>query len=182
MRLLPDNFVIEGEDFYLRPITVADTDRVLEWRNSEYVVSEFFYRYPITEEQHLNWLNNKVFVGEVYQFIVVMKEGGTPVGSVYLQHYLPENNSIEAGIFMSETAPKGIHLGSRAYKAMIYGAARDVLGFDKVYTRVLADNIPSNKLHLNVGFTETGRELNRIVPDDIEAETVIYELQLNTAK
>jgi len=174
MKKLPDDYIAESNDFYLRPITVEDTENVLNWRNSEFVVSEFFYRYEITADDHMNWLKTKVFTGEVVQLVVVLKEGDVPVGSVYLQHYLPEQNAIEAGIFMSPSAPKGIGLGRRAFEVLVKKVGLEDLGVDTVYTRVIADNIPSNKMNQRIGFKEESREMCKIVPGDIEVECVNY--------
>ena len=70
MEPLKKDIRIDGEQIYFRPITVEDTDMVLRWRNGEKVVQNFIYREPISKEEHLSWLENKVNTGLVQQFII----------------------------------------------------------------------------------------------------------------
>ena len=72
-----------NENVTIRPITEADTDNIIRWRNAPSVVEHFIYRTPLTAEAHLNWLHNRVETGDVAQFIIM--DGETPVGSVYLR-------------------------------------------------------------------------------------------------
>ena len=78
---------LEGSQIYLRQITVEDTDIVLKWRNDPQVVKNFIYRKPISREEHLDWIHNKVEKGLVIQFIVCDKENDKPLGCVYLQNF-----------------------------------------------------------------------------------------------
>jgi hypothetical protein len=55
--------VIKGEQIYLRPITVEDTDLAVKWRNKKAVVDNFIYRKPVTRQDHLNWLENRFLRG-----------------------------------------------------------------------------------------------------------------------
>lgn len=176
MKLLPDNYRIYGDLVYLRPILMEDTDMLLEWRNSPYVVNNFFYRVPISREEHINWMKNKVAQGLVYQYIVCLKSDDTPVGCVYLQHYEDGANSMESGVFMSERTPKGQGIGTEAVRLLNYEVAFKELGLNKTYARVIDQNIGSLKLHEKVGFEEVSREPDTVVPTGEQVIAVAFEL------
>ena len=72
-------------DVYLRPITVEDTDDIIQWRNSEDVRKYFIYQGVLTREGHLRWLETRIQSGEVVQFIIVEKRTEESIGSVYLR-------------------------------------------------------------------------------------------------
>ena len=48
---------------YLRPMTEADTDDIVDWRNSEGVRRSFIYQEDFTPEGHLHWLHEVVETG-----------------------------------------------------------------------------------------------------------------------
>ena len=47
----------------IRPITEADTDKIVKWRNAPSVMEHFIYRTTLTREDHLNWFHNRVQTG-----------------------------------------------------------------------------------------------------------------------
>ena len=98
--------VINGERLYLRPITDADTEDIVRWRNDPGVWQYFLFREPFTPEMHRNWLKNKVETGRVVQYIIVERERGASVGSVYFRDVDPVNESAEYGIFIGEPWPR----------------------------------------------------------------------------
>lgn len=170
-------FRLSSERLLLRPITEEDTDMVLEWRNASYVRDNFFYRIPITKEEHLSWVHDKCEKGIVFQFVVYVIEEGKnePIGCVYLQHYNEADDSLESGVFFSEDAPKGKGYATEAVELM-NRFAFETLGVSKTIARVIATNIPSLRLHERAGFVETARDIERIVPDNKEVEAVTFEL------
>lgn len=175
MKTLADDYRLNGERIYLRPITSEDISMVLKWRNSPYVVSNFFYRKPITEEEQIQWINTKVKTGEVYQFIVCLNDD-TPVGCVYLQHYNPETDTLESGVFMSGNTPEGQGIGTEAVALLNYGFAFKYLGISRTVAKVIDSNIGSLKLHEKVGFSEIGRHRCTIIPTGETVTAVEFEL------
>lgn len=176
MKLLPDSYRVYGDHVYLRPVLMEDTDMLLEWRNSPYVVNNFFYRVPVSKEEHIYWMKNKVLKGTVYQYIVCLKSDDSALGCVYLQHYEESDNSMESGVFMSERTPKGQGIGTEAVRLLNYEVAFKELDLDKTYARVIDQNIGSIKLHEKAGFKEISRELDSIVPTDEQVTAVTFEL------
>ena len=58
------------EKVYLRPITAADTPKIVTWRNKDFVRGNFIYQKLFTEEGHMAWLREQVEPGHVAQFII----------------------------------------------------------------------------------------------------------------
>lgn len=144
--------VIQGTTIYLRPITESDTDMILAWRNSDRTVSNFYYRTPISTEGHLNWIRNKVNTGEVYQYIVCMKEGDVPVGCVYLQHIDTATLTGETGVFFSEDAPAGKGLATEAVKLIGEKVGFEMLGLLHLTAKVMEKNTASRRVHEKSGY------------------------------
>ncbi len=152
MERMSKDLKIVGEQVYLRPITVEDTDKVLKWRNSEIVVKNFIYRKEVTREDHLNWLANKVEKGLVHQFVVCLKDGDIPLGSIYLQNFEEEHRKAEWGIFLGETREYGRGIGTEAAK-LVLNYAFETLGMHKVISKVLANNIASVRMNEKAGYS-----------------------------
>ena len=95
--------VLTGTAVTLRPITDADTDLIVKWRNTPSVVQNFIFRQTFTPEMHRSWLATKVATGQVVQYIILDNADGKPVGSVYYRDIDNHNRSAEYGIFIGET-------------------------------------------------------------------------------
>ncbi len=127
-----------NEQVTIRPVTEADTDRIIAWRNAPSVMAHFIYRTPLTRKAHLNWLHNRVETGEVAQFVIY--DGETAVGSVYLRDIDRSNQKCEYGIFIGDEDCRGKGIGTAAAKlALAY--AFEQLQMNRVYLRVFADNL-----------------------------------------
>ncbi len=144
--------IIKGTNIYLRPITEADTDMLLKWRNSDRTVSNFYYRKPISVDEHLNWIRNKVNKGEVWQYIVCTNDGDTPVGCVYLQHIEEDTLTGETGVFFSEDAPAGKGLATEAVKLIGEKVGFEILGLLHLTAKVMEKNTPSRRVHEKAGY------------------------------
>lgn len=153
MKAINADLRIEGEQIYLRPITIEDTDMVLKWRNAPHVVQNFIYRKPITREEHLNWLKNKVETGKVVQFIICDKQTNQPIGSIYIQNIEEEHRKAEEGIFLGETQGFGRGIGSEAAKLMVQFSFEQ-LGLHKLTARVLSFNTASIRMHEKAGYVQ----------------------------
>lgn len=157
--------IIAEANLILRPITEADTGLIVNWRNKDFVKKNFLYRLGLTTEIHQKWLQEKVFTGNVVQFIIEMQEGNnnTPVGSVYLRDIDYENSSAEFGIFIGEDSARGKGIGTKATK-MILDYGHKKLGLHRIFLRLLAENIPAYKSYRKAGFVTEGifRDMKKI--------------------
>ena len=70
--------VLTGTAVTLRPITDADTDLIVKWRNTPSVVQNFIFRQTFTPEMHRSWLATKVATGQVVQYIILDNADGKP--------------------------------------------------------------------------------------------------------
>lgn len=153
MEPVKKDLIIRGQQIYLRPITVGDTDMVVRWRNDRNVVANFIYRKPLSREEHLNWMKQKVETGLVHQFIVCRNEDDMPLGCVYLQNFEEEHGKAEEGIFLGEAQSRGKGIGTEAAGLMLQYAFGE-LGLHKVSARVLAYNGASIRLHEKAGYVQ----------------------------
>ena len=93
--MMQDKGWIRLGQIYLRPITEADTDNIIGWRNSERVRRNFIYQEDFTRQGHQNWLKTKVATGEAIQFILCETQDDRPVGSVYFRDIDEKNRKAD---------------------------------------------------------------------------------------
>lgn len=165
---------IESWRLSLRPVTNEDLEKVLSWRNAEFVRKNFFYRTTITMEEELDYFNEKIMKGKVFQFVVSVKETGDEIGCVYLQHYDEKENSMESGVFFAENASAGKGYGTEAVRLM-NDWAFETLKLSKTYARVIDTNKASLNLHIKAGFKEISRSSDRVIPTGDEVTAVTFE-------
>ncbi len=147
-----DREIISGNRIILSPITREDTDMVLEWRNSERTVRNFYYRTPVTGEDHEKWLSEKVQTGEVWQYIVCLKEGSIPIGCVYVQHIDKKSLEGESGLFFSDNAPAGEGYGTEALTLFSEEVCFKKLGLLRLKAKIQATNEASKHVHEKAGY------------------------------
>lgn len=143
---------LKTDRIYLRPITEADTEMVLRWRNSDLVRQRFLYRKEITPADHMVWLKTKVYTGQVAQFIIYITETNKPIGSVYIQNINHTHKNAEYGIFIGEPDALGQGYGTDAARLAIRYAFEE-LELHKLYLRVIADNHQAIRSYQRAGFT-----------------------------
>ena len=160
-----DNEVIYGNRIYLKPITDADTEMVLKWRNSDATVRNYYYKKLITVEEHTGWLRNKVDKGDVWQYVVYLKDGDVPVGSVYLQHFDLATLTGESGVFFSEDAPSGQGYATEAVTLIGEKVGFEKLGLLHLTAKVMAHNEASRRVHEKSGYHLTRTVSGEICSD-----------------
>ena len=137
--------VLTGTAVTLRPITDADTDLIVKWRNTPSVVQNFIFRQTFTPEMHRNWLATKVATGQ----------DGKPVGSVYYRDIDNHNRSAEYGIFIGEESARGKGLGTETARLFTdFGFAG--LHLHRISLRVLAENTAARRSYEKAGFVQEG--------------------------
>lgn len=145
--------VLEAADIYLRLMDEGDTDRIIRWRNTDFVRRNFIYQKPFTRQGHMAWIREMIDTGKAVQFMICVKDTGKPVGSVYLRDIDHNHHKAEYGIFIGEREALGKGFGTQAAGLMIrYGF--EELKLHKVMLRVLAENLPARKSYEKAGFVE----------------------------
>ncbi len=140
----------------LRLMTEEDTDRIVAWRNKDFVQTNFIYQEPFTREGHLSWIRNQVEKGHVVQFIICLP-GGREIGSVYFRDIDRDQGAAEYGIFIGEEEALGHGYGTAAAREALYYAFTK-LSLRKIYLRFLADNTAARKSYEHAGFVVTDRK------------------------
>ena len=162
-----------NEQVTIRPVTEADTDRIIAWRNAPSVMAHFIYRTPLTRNAHLNWLHNRVETGEVAQFVIY--DGETAVGSVYLRDIDRNNQKCEYGIFIGDEDCRGKGIGTAAAKLALAHAFEE-LGLNRVYLRVFADNLGAIKSYEKAGFRYEGTFRQDVMIDGVGEDIVFMAI------
>jgi len=147
--------VINGDRLSLRPITDADTDDIVRWRNDPEVWKYFLFREPFTPEMHRSWLRTKVETGKVIQYIIVEHDTGKSVGSVYYRDIDEKNESAEYGIFIGEGWARNRGLGTETAR-LFTAFGQDVLRLHRISLKVLGDNNIARRSYEKAGFKLEG--------------------------
>ena len=155
---------IEGERVVLRPITDADTDHILAWRNTPAIMQNFIFLEKLTAEMHRNWLATKVASGQVVQYIIEEKATGCPVGSVYFRDVDHNNHSAEYGIFIGEEDARGKGFGTETAR-LFTDFGYQVLGLHRISLRLLAENGPARRSYEKAGFVLEGTFRDMVLLD-----------------
>lgn len=153
------DYIKRGERVYLRDMSVEDTDNIVKWRNAPHVVKNFIYRKPLTREDHLNWIKNKIETGLVRQFIVGRIEDGKEFGSIYFRDIDNENHTCEFGIFLGELEMFGKGYGYEAQKLSMEYVFNE-MNMDVVELRVLEENKAAIHNYEKCGF--------KLIEDEID--------------
>ena len=150
------------EALSLRPIQESDTEYIVKWRNSERVQSQFIFREQFTAEMHQNWLFTRVFTGKVIQYIIEIGNDRRPIGSIFIRDIDLKNESGEFGIFIGEEGCQAKGYGTRATRLFVPYCFS--LGFNRIFLRVLAENVLAQNCYRKAGFQIEGvaREMVRI--------------------
>ena len=147
--------MLESQNIILHPACLCDAEDIVRWRNQKFVRQRFIYQKDFTIESQRQWIENKVGSGEVVQFIIEYKKDNKRVGSVYLRDIDSNNHKAEYGIFLGEKDYLGKGIGGETAKLVLAYAFQN-MGLNKVFLRVLADNICAIKSYEKAGFKMEG--------------------------
>lgn len=167
--------VLSGVNVTLRPITLADTDLIVRWRNNPAVRQNFIFRDTFTPEMHRNWMNTKVAGGEVVQYIIEEAASGRPVGSVYYRDIDRGNSSAEYGIFIGEDDARGKGYGSETARLFTAFGIR-ALGLHRISLRVLSGNDQAYKSYEHAGFQREGVARDMVFLDGAYRDVIFMAL------
>lgn len=121
----------------------------------------FFIQRNITNEEHNNWLTNKVFTGKVAQFIIVNKEDNKDIGSVFLRNIDLKDNNAEYGIFIGDNNYRNKGIGTEAAKLICkYGF--EILKLHRIFLRVYSSNKAAIQSYKKAGFVYEETQLEAI--------------------
>lgn len=134
----------------LRRITSEDTDKIVAWRNRDFVRKNFIYQKPFTRQGHEAWLREQVTSGHAAQFIICLADG-REIGSVYLRDIDRREKTAEFGIFIGEEEALGCGYGTEA-AAQLLERAFGELSLERVFLRFLEGNQAARRSYEKAGF------------------------------
>ena len=146
----------QKKQIYLRPIEIADTEKIINWRNREWVRRNFIYQDLFTVEGHMQWMRTQVEPGHAVQFIICTKQDDRPIGSVYFRDIDRDAGTAEYGIFIGEEDAIGCGCGTAAARAALEYAFMK-LHLRKIFLRFLSGNIGARRSYEHAGFRMTDR-------------------------
>lgn len=161
---------IKGDhDIVLRPISDTDTNKIVAWRNQDFVRKNFIYRKDFTTESHKDWLETVIKAKKAIQYIIEYKS--FPIGSIYIRDIDTCNKSGELGIFIGERGYQKKGLGTEVIK--MFCLQCEQWGFHRIFLRVLEENQGAKRCYLNSGFQIEGiaKEMVRI---DGEYKNILF--------
>ena len=168
---------IETKRLRLIPISEADTENILRWRNSPSVASNFVFREPLTREMHENWLRTQVASGNAVQYMIALRESDMSIGSVYFRDVDRANRCAEFGIYIGEASMRGQGLGAETTGAFVrFGFER--LGLHRIFLRVFDYNVHAIRCYENAGFTREGLFRDMVFLDGAY-QSMVFMARLN---
>ncbi len=161
MEQLPN---IMGNKINLRPITMADTNYIVEWRNNPRVRDNFIFREKFSYEMHEHWMKTKVENGSVIQYIIEESATTKPIGSVYYGNVNYNYKSAEFGIFIGDDTAIGKGYARESTRRFIKFGFNQV-GLHRIFLRVLEKNVIAYKGYLSAGFKVEGTARDMVFID-----------------
>lgn len=143
----------EQAGIYLRLMTYEDTEKIVEWRNSDSVRKRFIYQGLFTKESHENWIRTMVETGKVVQMIICEIGTDRAVGSVYVRDIDNTHHKAEYGIFIGEKEARGKGYGTAAAKLMVRYCFEE-LRLHRLFLRVYAENERAIRSYEKAGFVK----------------------------
>lgn len=137
----------------LRPMSEADTDLVVRWRNAEHIakMSRETTQGSLTERQHLEWFRRSRNLRVDY--VIIRKEMEQPIGSVSFTYLVLHDfsNCGELGKYIGEASALGQGFASEATREWLkFGFEK--LNFDCIVSRTRAINRANIRLNEKLGF------------------------------
>ena len=159
----------------LRALTLADTDDIVRWRNSETVYKNLCTQTPITAQTHEAYFKKYVQTGKCRQFIVHVQEDGDAydIGTAFLKNVDLNEKQAEFGIFIGEDRARGKGYGKQAGN-LILRYAFEQLALSRVYAIVFCDNFSSLYLCEKIGMHK-----EKTVEDDVQTQTGTVRVQMH---
>jgi len=136
----------------LKPISVKDTEFILELRNDLEIADQFFSDPPLYDFKHSNWL--KIRSKDDLDFIVMEKQTQKRAGRIYITNIDYRHQKGEYGIVLHSNF-RGKNLAYKASKLLLDHVFNN-LPIQKIILKVFNDNQKAIKLYKKIGFSQEG--------------------------
>ncbi|WP_336604946.1 UDP-4-amino-4,6-dideoxy-N-acetyl-beta-L-altrosamine N-acetyltransferase [Stutzerimonas stutzeri] len=134
----------------VRPMTAADLEKVLAWRNHPDIRRYMYTQHEISLEEHARWFEKASRDAGLH--LLVFESGAMPFGFVKIQQIAPGGVG-EWGFYAAPDAPKGTgrQLGLAALRYAFTKAA-----MHKLCGQAMIYNERSIRFHQTLGFQKEG--------------------------
>lgn len=134
----------------IRPMTAADLEEVLAWRNHLEVRRYMYTQHEISLDEHRQWFESSQ--SNSLRHLLIFKSGDVSLGFINVTESIP-NLVADWGFYLAPQAPKGTGrlLGTSVLKYIFA-----TLHLHKVCGQALGFNERSIRFHLALGFTLEG--------------------------
>lgn len=147
--------MLMSDDIKLAPLTTADAPTLFEWINDrQQVLFNAPYK-PVSEPEHLRWLNDITNRSDTAIFGIRTVASDALVGSCQLHSINKVHRVAELQIRLGDTAARGKGYGKSAVRLLLRFGFAD-LNLNRIFVHVFADNAAAIRLYESVGFKNEG--------------------------
>lgn len=141
----------------LRPMSSADLEMVLSWRNHPEVRRHMYNQAEISLAEHSRWFASAA--QDARRHLLVFEQAGRPAGFVNLLEDAP--GQAYWGFYLAPDVARGT---GRELGACAIAYAFEELALQRIWGEVLAENTVSQKFHERLGFV-----LEKVIAEKILA-------------
>lgn len=150
------NAYLIGERLYLRPIEPNDVPLFLQWFNDEDVRQYLGMIFPMNSLREEEWVKKLYESRNDLPFLMVLKEGDRPIGSVGLHRIDWVNRFAIFAIAIGDKGEWNKGYGREAANLMLV-LAFEKLNLNKVELQVYEYNVRGIRCYESVGYRLEGR-------------------------
>lgn len=141
----------------LRALTISDIDKTFSWHNDE-EISEMYsgHPFPVNMEMERKWYD-KILTSNFPVTVFGIEHNGDSklIGISLLKDLNMINRSAEFAIYIGDKAYRGKGYSKEAtLETLRFGFNK--LGLNRIFLRVLEDNLPAKKLYDSLNFSVEG--------------------------
>lgn len=149
----------ENERVGLRLLEKEDLPLTLSWRNQDSIRRWFLNSNVIDEKDHFTWFDKYVESDNDFVFIVIARDmEDLSVGQVSLYNINWNVASAEFGrLMIGHSVARGKGYAKQASQLLLK-IGFEQLALKEIHLEVKENNLPAQKIYIDCGFIETGRE------------------------
>lgn len=150
-------FIIQGEGFILRPLTLDDLELLRYWRNSNKIQKWFLDKRYIDSKQQIEWYKKYLENENDIFFIIEDTILNRAVGAISL--YNIDKKEAEFGRFMiGDPEAKGKGIGKKAMEAICKFGFQQ-LHLNRINLEVIKSNHRAIRIYEDLGFIQVEHPL-----------------------
>jgi len=147
--------VIETKRLRVRLMDICDEQDIVRWRNQKEIIDKLFSHKGIILSKHREWFERYLKDQSRIEFMMIKKEDNKSIGTIGLSNIDLKNQKAEYGILIGEKQERRRGYAAESSYALIKYAFNE-LNLQKIYLRVIFDNINAINLYNKIGFKKEG--------------------------